>query len=458
MILKQTKKYSIIEGAMFFLPLLLRLASTPTANISFFMLATFATTGRTQAIQALAMSCLFTMISPGIAPEAPLGSVGRYAVILGAFLGVFARSGILSGQLKASKIVIATIGLGVFFIMHSLFLSPMPDVSILKSVSWLIVTTTLLSAWSNLTFEEREKLFKQIYLGLVTIMIISLPLFMLPLGYLRNGSGFQGVLNHPQAFGPTMAILGTIAASKLFAEKKPSWQYLGVLGASMLCIMASEARTAGLALVIGLCLAIASVPLLSGRRILSTLPGLRSRRVWSITSMVLFLSVIFAPQIGGKLDHYISKSGRAGSVESIAEAYEKSRGGLINTIHTNINENPLIGIGFGIASDPALMVVERDPILGLPIGAAVEKGVLPLVIIEEIGIPGAFLVFAWIFWILRRAATSGVIGVALIGTILLINMGESIFFSPGGLGMLILIMFSWAASNKRTMKTSIKRV
>lgn len=220
----------------------------------------------------------------------------------------------------------------------------------------------------------------------------------------------------------------------------------------MVYIMASETRTAGLAMAIGLCLAITSVPLLSGKRISSTLPGLRSRRVWCMTGIALFLGVIFAPQIGDKLNYYISKSGRAGSVESIAEAYEKSRGGLIDTIYSNIQENPLTGIGFGIASDPELMVVERDSLLGLPVGAAVEKGVLPLVVIEELGIPGAFLVFAWILWILRKAAISGVISIALIGTIILINMGESIFFSPGGLGMLILIMFTWAASNQRTVK------
>lgn len=438
--------------SIFLLPVLLRLASTPTANLSFLLLAALAITGRAQAIQALAMSCLFTMISPGIAPEAPLGTVGRYIVILAAFIGIFARSGIFSRQLKASKMVTATIGLGVFFIMHSLLISPMPDVSILKAVSWLIVTTTLLSAWSGLTSEGKEKLFKQIYLGLVCVMLISLPLALLPLGYLRNGSGFQGILNHPQAFGPTMAIMGTIAASKLFAERKPSWQHLAVFGGSILCVIASEARTAGLAMVIGLLLAIISAPLLSGKRIPSALPGLKSRRVWCIASVALLLGVIFAPQLGDKFNHYISKSERAGSVESIAEAYEKSRGGLIDKIYSNIHENPLTGIGFGMASDPELMVVERDSLLGLPVGAAIEKGVMPLAIIEELGIIGAFLVFIWMFLLLKKAAISGVISVSLIGTIILLNMGESTFFSPGGLGMLSLIMFSWAASNQRRVK------
>lgn len=37
--------------------------------------------------------------------------------------------------------------------------------------------------------------------------LLSLPLLVHPLGYLRNGTGFQVILNHPQVFGPTMALL-----------------------------------------------------------------------------------------------------------------------------------------------------------------------------------------------------------------------------------------------------------
>lgn len=449
LLLVSKKSQFVIVALGLFLPLLLRLVSIPTANLSFFLLAAYATTGRAPAIQALGMTWLFTMISPGIAPPATLGSVGRYAVFIGAFIAVFVRSGILSGQLKASKTVLSTVGLGAFFVIHSLLISPIPDVSILKALSWLMVTATLFSAWTGLIQEEREKLFYQLYLGLVAVMAISIPLFVLPLGYLRNGSGFQGILNHPQAFGPTMAILGVIAASKLFAEKRPSWQYLGVFGGSLAFILASEARTAGLSLIIGLCLAVVSVPLLSGQRIRTVLPGLRSKRVWGIAGIVLYFGVIFAPQISDKFNYYISKSDRAGSVENILEAYDMSRGGLIDRLVANINANPLTGIGFGIGSESDLMVIERDPVLGLPLSAPVEKGVLPLVIVEELGIPGAFLVFVWLFWILRKAALSGVTGVALIGTALFINMGESIFFSPGGLGLLILIGVCWAGSGRR---------
>ncbi|WP_297791937.1 hypothetical protein [uncultured Marinobacter sp.] len=426
--------------------ILLRVATAPTATLSFLILAAYATLGRAQAIKALSLCWLFTMVNPGLAPGASFSSIGRYMVFLGAFIAVFARTGIRSGSLTSSGIVLSTVGLGVFIMIHSMFASPMPDVSILKAVSWLVVTATLFSAWSGLSSGDREKLFRHLYLGLVAIMAVSLPLFVLPLGYLRNGSGFQGILNHPQAFGPTMAILGAIAASKLFSEKRPSWQYLGIFGVSLLFIMASEARTAGLALVIGLCMAIASVPVLSGRRIRAVLPGLRSRRVWGIAGVALYLGVVFAPQIGDKVGHYISKSGRAGSVESIAEAYNKSRGGLIDRMFVNIRENPLTGIGFGIASEPDLMVVERDPLLGLPIGAPVEKGVLPLATLEELGWVGATIVVLWMMALVVRASQNGVVSISVLATALLINMGENVFFSPGGMGLFVLIGVTWAAT------------
>ncbi|MFN4160362.1 MAG: hypothetical protein ACK4FW_00005, partial [Stenotrophomonas sp.] len=72
--------------------LALRLASTPTATAAFFLLAGYALTGRAQAIQALALSWLFSMLSPGIAPEVPQAALGRYAVIAGAALSVLLRA------------------------------------------------------------------------------------------------------------------------------------------------------------------------------------------------------------------------------------------------------------------------------------------------------------------------------------------------------------------------------
>ena len=109
----------------------------------------------------------------------------------------------------------------------------------------------------------------------------------------------------------------------------------------------------------------------------------------------------------------------------------------------NIADDPLRGIGFGIASEPSLMVVERDPVMGLPLGAAIEKGIAPLAVLEELGLVGAVLVAAWIIWLLRRGAVGGLAPFAVCLTALALNMGENTLFSPGGQGMLPLILFGW---------------
>ena len=68
----------------------LRLASPATADISYLVLAGYALFGRQQAIQALFVLWLITMLSPGLAPES---SIGGGAGCAGR--GVFRRPGSL---------------------------------------------------------------------------------------------------------------------------------------------------------------------------------------------------------------------------------------------------------------------------------------------------------------------------------------------------------------------------
>jgi hypothetical protein len=308
----------------------------------------------------------------------------------------------------------------------------------------MAVMATLLSAWNGLTVDERDRLARQIFAGLTILLVFSLPLLVHPLGYLRNYSGFQGVLNHPQAFGLTMALLGAWVASQMFANVRPSWLSVGLVAACLALVLLSEARTAGVALVLGVGLAIVSAPALSGQRILRVLPGLRSTRVWAVLAVGLMLGVLMAPRIADVAKNYITKSGRAAEVSGLMEAYERSRGGLMDKMWVNIGERPLTGIGFGIASIPGEMLVERDPVLNLPVGAAIEKGVMPLAVLEELGIFGFALVALWMWMLIRRATRGGVAPLAVTGTALLLNMGEATFFSPGGMGMLSLVLVSWA--------------
>jgi hypothetical protein len=425
--------------------LVMRIATEQTANLSYLVIAAYALLGRAQAIQALALSWLFTMLSVGVAPPATGASIGRYAVIAAAALSVLLRIRPGKESFTVSPPVFFTMALGALLIVHSLYFSPMPDVSILKALSWTTVVATLLSAWAGLTDEARARLEGQLFGGLVVLVLASLPLAFTATGYLRNGSGFQGVLSHPQAFGPTVAFLAGWLAGRLFGSARPRWRDAALLGSCLVLVVMSEARTAGLALVLGVVTAVLVSSSLSGIPVRKLLPGLANRRLHGLALMAVLGVVLAAPVLTDRLSSYFTK--RSDS-SNLLEAAEASRGGLVERMMNNIEKHPLTGIGFGIASDPSTMQVDRDPVLGLPTGAVIEKGVLPVAVTEELGILGALLVLAWVWMLVRRGARSGVVALSVLGIVLLTNFGESTLFSPGGVGLLPLILLTWAVTGR----------
>ena len=428
--------------------IVMRVASVPTANLSYLVLAAYAFLGRAQAIQALALSWLFSMISPGIAAEATQGMVGRYAVLFAAAGSVLLRSDGLfrNSDIRINRVVFATILLGIGIMLHSLLFSSMKSVSLLKAVSWTVACATLITAWSGLSLDQRQVLAKQIFIGLVVVMVLSIPLLGTGLGYLRNGKGFQGVLNHPQAFGPTMAILGAWTMGRILTSPRPDFRLMGLFAACLVMIVLSEARTAGFALVLALIAAGVVVQVLTRKRFVVLFPAIRSRRFQVAALLAFAAMLVAAPLLAGILQGYVAK--RGGSTD-ITEAYERSRGGLIDQMVANIRKDPWRGVGFGVASEPTEMMVSYDPVLGLPVGASIEKGVLPLAVVEELGIPGALAVLAWIWLLVRRSIKgAGLVPLALLFTALLLNMGEMMLFSPGGMGLLLLVVIGLAASEK----------
>lgn len=434
---------TLAKGAFITLALALRIGAEPTVGASYLLLAAYALAGRGHAIQALALSWLFSMLNPGLAAEASGASVGRYAVLLAATLSVLLRSKSLRQRLRVDRVTSMTVLLGLFFVVHALMFSPVVDVSVLKAVSWTVAMATLIAAWLGLSENERSAVAEQIFRGLVVLLLVSLPFLALPVGYLRNDTGFQGVLNHPQVFGPTMALLGAWAASRMLGERRPPWSLVALVGACLVLVLLSEARTAGFALVLGVGIAVVSVSRLSGRSMRVVLPGLKSRRVVLVATLALVGAALASTQLGSVLANFVAKSGRA-EVGSVLEAYERSRGGKMDEMWANIQTKPLQGIGFGIASDPRDMVVDRDPVLGLPTGAPIEKGVLPLAVLEEVGVFGFLAVAAWLLTVLRRSARGGIAPLAVALTGLMLNFGEFTFFSPGGFGLLALILIGWA--------------
>lgn len=429
------------------LAIMMRIASTPTANLSYLLIAGYAMLGRSQVIHALAISWLLSMINPALAPEASAGSVGRYLVIFAAALSVSLRTLSSGKTFSLGKLSKYTLGLSLIMLLHSILFSAVVDVSVLKVTSWMVVILTLLFAWQGLTTKQHSALFKQLEWVLIWLILFSLPFLAIPaVGYARNGTGFQGLLNHPQAFGPTVALVAALVGGRIIGERNPAWRDIILLWLCLVLIVLSEARTAGAAMVLGLLGSALLSPLFarSPRRIM--LQGLRSRRIQTVGLISMVAAILAAPLLAGTLSSYLFKRSEATDLVTAADA---SRGALVVRMFSNILEHPMTGIGFGIASQPEYMEIERDAVLGLPLSAAVEKGVMPIAVIEEMGILGALTIFAWLLMILRNGARSGVSQFAVLITLLLINFGESMLFSVGGMGMLLLILLSGAVTGEQ---------
>lgn len=422
--------------------LVLRLASSPTADISYGLIALYALKGREQALHALFLGWLFSMLNGAFAPDASAATVGRYAVLIAAATSMVLRKPSVTSAKGDRSLVHLTLLFGGLIIVHSLIFSSMPDVSVLKAISWTLAMATLLAGWAGLNDDQRVQLSQQLFCGLTLVMLASIAVLPFPAAYI-SGAGFMGILGHSQSFGIAMALLGAWTALRALAVPRPSWALIIMILLCMGLVLLSGARTAALALLLGMTFALLLGPTLSGKPRRQLMPGLHSRRIQLTIVLVLAGMAVAWPRLVDESMTFISKNADA---QNIGQAYQMSRGGLIDAMWLNIENNPWQGIGFGIATIPDLMVVSRDPIFDLPVSALVEKGVLPVAVLEELGLPGFVFFTFWLLVILKRCVRQGLPALAVFLVVLFLNMGEAIFFSAGGMGMLAMLLIAWAAT------------
>lgn len=450
MIAKIRMAFAAPETKLIAFAMLLRFASATTADISFAALALLALRGRLQAIQALALTWLFLMLNSALAPDPPNGAIGRYLVLLAAALMLFMRRAPRGAAPRPVRVHTATFVLSVFIFYHSLLFSQMPDVSLLKAASWTLLVAVLVLCWQGLRAHERERAEGFIFGLLVVIFVLSVPLLATSAGRAINGTGFQGILGHPQVYGIAMAMLGAWTALKVLSmPRAPAW-LIAMVPACCVFILLSEARTALIAMMAGVLAAVLSCLALSGRRMRDIMPGLRNRNVGGLMLLGIVALPILAVMFEPILLSFIDK--RSGSGDFIT-AYRASRGLLIDAMLQNIEKHFFTGIGFGIASSPEEMMVIRDPVLGLPISALVEKGALPFAVFEELGVFGFLIATIWVVAVLAHCARGGVAPLGLTLVFLLANMGEATLFSPGGFGLIGLIFVAWGVTGGEVYTT-----
>ncbi len=431
--------------------LALRFASAATSNIAFGGLILYSLVSPAAALRSLFLTWLFLSINPGLADQGNFAAPARFIIIFSSALSVFGRvllhrTGTAINQ-PAKTALAATTGLSVFLIIHSYAFSPLPEVSILKVFAWTLAVTTITLAWGCMSPNNRIAVAREFLFALLLVAVCSLTLVFSGTGFLRNGTGFQGILNHPQVFGPAMGFLFTWSATRLLERKRVTWAGMATVALSAVLMFRSECRSAGIAALFSvvISLGIFTMSSLGARK--TFLPSLSSPRIVVAIAGILILGAIRYDLLLKGANYFISKSGRA-NVTGLVDAFGQSRGGLVDREWSNVETYPWTGIGFGIDSiSPSRMDIVKDPIFSLPIYAPVEKGVLPLAILEETGIPGFTLFAAWLTTLLYCSFQNGPSCFALALCVVLSNLGEAILFSPGGLGLLALLLLMYAVAD-----------
>ena len=409
------------------------------------LLALYALLGPVQAIRALALSWLFLSLSPALVGAAAEPAVGRHLVLGAATVSTGLRA--LSAPRPAiGAVEFCTLLLGACALLHAVVLSHAMEVSLLRGVSWLAAALVAAGGWTRLTAGERERLGWSLWCGLCAVVLAGLPLLASPAGYAPWGSDFQGVLRYPTLQGIAAALLGAWSIALLFERRRAPPALIAAAGASGVLVMLSGSRTAAVAMFAGVGISLLASALASGRP-LALLPGLRSWRVHAFVAAALLAVAYGAGGIAAFLERGAVDPDRIhGAQLSLPESWLLARGHEIGAMLDNIRERPWTGIGFGVASLPAQSRVERGP-FGIPVSSSVEKGVLPLALLEELGVLGLAVAVAWLGCFVCRAARGGAAALAVCLTILFINLGESVLMSPGGVGLACLILLGWAAAD-----------
>ncbi|MCJ8191960.1 hypothetical protein [Sphingomicrobium aestuariivivum] len=390
-------------------------------------------------IWALLGTWFITLSHTGLFAHPPAAGLLRYAVYFVAFGTLILPVSGRPLQRGSVALVASTLGIGAVVVLHSFFYSYMPYLSIAKITSWTVVVSALWLAWGRLGAEEVRALRLQIFVVLSILLLFSLPLMMTGLGFATNGRGFQGLLNHPQAWGLVGAAIMALSSARLLRGDQKAILLCTIAFLSTAATFASGARTA----LVGIAVALAAG---AGASTLHAV--LAQRRIWrnraAVAWVFLFMLVVAAlltPQVQHAIQSFLGK-GDVRQLESFSQIYERSRGGLTGVMNNNISRHFYEGIGFGLASVPGTMVVSYDPLFGLPIGASVEKGNVYLGLTEEVGAPLALLVGAVVaFWAVR-GLRCGLVGATIIFFVLAANFAEATFFSMGGMGLLFMALFT----------------
>ncbi|MGH1809255.1 O-antigen ligase family protein [Enterococcus entomosocium] len=372
------------------------------------------------AIKILNLITFRTVINPGLAVDLSNFEIIKWIAILSAscYL-VFSFFKLDNLQRRELTPVLIFIFLFYFYtIISSFIFSSLPTVALFKISSYIIPFFAIIVG----IYLTREKIDWMQWLFKVFFLVGFLSVFLIPLpiGYLRNSVGFQGILNHPNLFGIVMVLFFSLTITKYTNKRFQKKIYFYLLEFSIIIlIFLSKSRTSFLSVIIILILFF----------ILDSKKNMLYKYLIFLLLLLIFLTyIIMDPTPLESLQSFLYKGQENGN---IFFSREQQAAGIIG----NFMKNPFFGTGFGVP-------VTNFRSFAFSFDAVVEPGNLIFAVLSYGGIFGLIFFFMYMLKIIHFNLKNLRKQIYLPLAAILISMGEMVFFSTNNIGVWLYMLIA----------------
>jgi len=413
-------KLGVVGNMIFFATLVVMIVSSPE-----------------MAFRALTLCLLGLISNQAVVLKGPLWTYARLLIPALCFARFFVdlakmRQPVLRPRYMAALMAFIIVA-GILSVITNYFVY----IALLKLVNFTIGSFAMLFGARVITLRRTDM---TPWLVAVTLAVVLIGFASLPLeigynfrGDIERANGlFNGPFYHSNTLGPLSAMMALLMACVVvFGPYRNRWLCV-VLGASLLFFMLlTRSRTGFGTFAIGFLVLVISTLVLHRRGLLR----LRMRVSRFALVGCLILGGVFALGYDVATDQKLTRA-----VVSFAQKGKQteelsmknvlaSRQGLINYMWENFLASPWIGIGFEVSKHPYFQ--QNATLFNAPI----EKGFLPVAVLEETGIIGTtFFVLFLLAFALNLARNLNVPGLTMFLAFLVVNCGEAMFFSLGGHG------------------------
>lgn len=436
----------ILRDAVLVMALMALNTAGTAGSIAFFViLAIMLLRSPEAAFKALAICYLALMINKAFVPKSLFWTPARLVLPYLALIRFSADLSTLRYSITRRSSYLCLVAFVATMAVCSIASGWYTHIALLKALNFLVYLTTIFAGTAVLRLRRSDigEWFVSLILAATLFGIAAVLLrqgnnfrnIVLASGEVISNMGFNGAFLHPNSHATYATLfVAFLAIVWIISRYRRSWLTAPIIACWLVFMSWSGSRTSFIASIVAMLVLMAYARPMRNRLGWYLRPKIRRGTLIAVVVLAFVGTLIVDAGLGGSLRStvvgFINKSQAGSELGGLdADKIVASRKALIEFSWLNFKENPIFGIGFGVAKTEEF---RRTATL---FTAPAEKGFLPTAILEEGGVLGtaAFIVFliAFIGELMRDRNVAGLVAFA---TFLATNVGEVTIFAPGGGG------------------------